>query len=166
MNGREVPPLRIAGCVSDSIVDGPGLRYTVFVQGCPHHCPGCHNPETHPFEGGYLADVEEIVRQVGEDPLLSGVTFSGGEPFCQAAALADLGKRIRALGKNIVLYSGYTFEELLQMGGSDPAILDLLKMSDLLVDGPYIAEQRDLSLQFRGSSNQRLIDLKHYVWDK
>ena len=165
MSGGAVPPLRIAGCISDSIVDGPGLRYTVFVQGCPHHCPGCHNPETHPFEGGYLADVEEIVRQVGEDPLLSGVTFSGGEPFCQAAALVALGRRIRALGKNIVIYSGYTFEELLQMGKKDPAVLALLQLADLLVDGPYLADERDLSLPFRGSRNQRLIDLKHYNWD-
>ena len=165
MSGREIPPLRIAGCISDSIVDGPGLRYTVFVQGCPHHCPGCHNPETHPFEGGYLADVEEIVRQVGEDPLLSGVTFSGGEPFCQAEALVALGRRIRALGKNIVIYSGYIFEELLQMGKKDPAVLALLQLADLLVDGPYLADERDLSLPFRGSRNQRLIDLKHYHWD-
>ena len=109
MSGREIPPLRIAGCISDSIVDGPGLRYTVFVQGCPHHCPGCHNPETHPFAGGYLADVEEIVRQVGEDPLLSGVTFSGGEPFCQAEALVALD--IGPLGELLAPVGTLEFED-------------------------------------------------------
>ena len=164
-SGGRADTLRLCGTEPESIVDGPGFRFVVFVQGCPHHCPGCHNPETHPFAGGYLADVEEIVRQVGEDPLLSGVTFSGGEPFCQAEALAALGRRIRALGKNIVIYSGYTFEELLQMGKKDPAVLALLQLADLLVDGPYLADERDLSLPFRGSRNQRLIDLKHYNWD-
>lgn len=153
-------PLRISGCVSDSIVDGPGMRYVVFVQGCPHHCPGCHNPQTHDFAGGYLADPQEIVRQVQADPLISGVTFSGGEPFCQAQALSELGAQIKQLGKNLVVYSGYTYEQLLQKGEQEPAILELLKLADLLIDGPYVEAQRDLSLQYRGSSNQRLIDLK------
>lgn len=160
MNRAELPPLRVSGCVSDSIVDGPGMRYTVFVQGCPHNCPGCHNPQTHDFEGGYLADMDKIVEQVGNDPLMSGVTFSGGEPFCQPEALCALGEQIVALGKNIAIYSGYTFEELLEMGEKNPAVLRLLKMADLLVDGPYMEAERDLSLQFRGSANQRLIDLK------
>lgn len=152
--------LRISGCISDSIVDGPGIRYVVFVQGCPHHCPGCHNPDTHDFEGGYLADTEKILQQIGSDPLISGVTFSGGEPFCQAAALCELGERVRALGKNIVVYSGYTFEELLEKGKTEPDVLYLLRLCDLLIDGRYVESLRDLSLQFRGSSNQRLIDLK------
>ena len=153
-------PLRISGCIADSIVDGPGMRYVVFVQGCPHHCPGCHNPQTHDFDGGYLADQDEIVRQVQADPLMSGVTFSGGAPFCQAQALCELGERIKALGKNLVVYSGYTYEQLLQKGEQEPAVLKLLGLADLLVDGPYIEAQRDLSLQYRGSRNQRLIDLK------
>ena len=152
--------LRISGCISDSIVDGPGIRYVVFVQGCPHHCPGCHNPATHDFEGGYPADTEKILQQIGSDPLISGVTFSGGEPFCQAAALCELGERVRALGKNIVVYSGYTFEELLEKGKTEPDVLCLLRLCDLLIDGRYVESLRDLSLQFRGSSNQRLIDLK------
>ena len=153
-------PLRISGCISDSIVDGPGMRYVVFVQGCPHHCPGCHNPQTHDFDGGYLADMDEIVRQVKADPLMSGVTFSGGEPFCQAAALCELGERIKALGKNLTIYSGYTFEQLLQKSEQEPDILRLLQLCDLLVDGPYLEAERDLSLQFRCSRNQRLINLK------
>ena len=144
----ELPRLRVSGCVSDSIVDGPGMRYVVFVQGCPHHCPGCD------------ADLDEIVRQIAGDPLMSGVTFSGGEPFCQAEALCALGERIRALGKSIVVYSGYTYEQLIQKGESDPSVLRLLDLADLLIDGPYIEAQRDLSLQFRGSKNQRVIDLR------
>ena len=153
-------PLRISDCISDSIVDGPGMRYVVFVQGCPHHCPGCHNPQTHDFEGGYLADTDEILRQVKSDPLMSGVTFSGGEPFCQAAALSQLGEGIKALGKNLVVYSGYTYEQLLEMGKENPEIFHLLTLADLLIDGPYLQEQRDLTLQFRRSANQRVIDLK------
>lgn len=153
----EWEPLRISGCVADSIVDGPGMRFTVFVQGCPHHCPGCHNPQTHDFAGGHLADPQKIVDAVLADPLAKGVTFSGGEPFCQAKALAQIGARIVEAGKDIVVYTGYTLEKLLQMGEENPDILNLLAMTDLLVDGPYIAEQRDLTLQFRGSGNQRLI---------
>ena len=156
----ELPRLRVSGCVSDSIVDGPGMRYVVFVQGCPHRCPGCHNPQTHDFSGGYDADLDEIVRQIAGDPLMSGVTLSGGEPFCQAEALCVLGERIRALGKSIVVYSGYTYEQLIQKGESEPSVLRLLDLADLLIDGPYIEAQRDLSLQFRGSKNQRVIDLR------
>ncbi|MEM1485159.1 anaerobic ribonucleoside-triphosphate reductase activating protein [Oscillospiraceae bacterium PP1C4] len=153
-------PLRISGCLSDSIVDGPGMRYVVFTQGCPHECPGCHNPQTHDFEGGYLADTDEIVHQIKSEPLLSGVTFSGGEPFCQAGALCELGERIKALGKNIVVYSGYTFEQLLKKSELDSDILRLLKLSDILIDGRFVESLRDLTLQFRGSSNQRIIMLK------
>lgn len=153
----EWEPLRISGCVADSIVDGPGMRFTVFVQGCPHHCPGCHNPQTHDFSGGHLADPQKIVDAVLGDPLAKGVTFSGGEPFCQAKALAQIGARIAEAGKDIVVYTGYTLEQLLQMGEENPDVLALLAMTDLLVDGPYLEEQRDLTLQFRGSRNQRLI---------
>ena len=104
--------LRIAGTANDSIVDGPGIRFTIFTQGCPHHCEGCHNPQTHDFSGGKLADTDELLDRIRSNPLLDGVTFSGGEPFCQAEALAELGSRIRSLGLNIVTYTGYTFEEL------------------------------------------------------
>lgn len=155
-------PLRISGIVPESIVDGPGFRLVVFVQGCPHRCPGCHNPQTHDFEGGYLIDQDNIVDQVKENPLLSGVTFSGGEPFCQAAALSQLGKKVKELGKNLMVYTGYTLEQLIELGGSKPEIIDLLKVTDTLVDGPYVEALRDLELEFRGSSNQRIIDMKNY----
>ena len=152
-------PLMLSGVVQESIVDGPGIRYVVFVQGCPHHCPGCHNPQTHPFEGGTPADLDQIVAQVAENPLLRGVTLSGGEPFCQPEPLCQLVRRIRALGKDVMVYSGYTLEQLLEMGKAQPAVRELLYLCDTLVDGPYMEEQRDLTLQFRGSANQRVIDL-------
>lgn len=155
-----LPSLRISGYADDSIVDGPGMRFTIFVQGCPHRCPGCHNPETHDFGGGQQVEPNDILARIRANPLLSGVTFSGGEPFCQAKALCALGEQIRAMGKNIVVYSGYTFEELLQLGKSDRYVLSLLQLCDLLVDGRYEESERDLTLSFRGSRNQRLVDLQ------
>lgn len=154
--------LRISGIVPESIVDGPGLRYVVFTQGCPHGCPGCHNPQTHDFDGGFFMDTEEIARQAAENPLLAGVTFSGGEPFCQAPALCDLGRRIKAMHKHIMVYSGYTLEELLEKGEREAAVQELLHLADVLVDGPYLEQERDLTLEFRGSRNQRIIDLPAY----
>lgn len=152
--------LKISGTVSDSIVDGPGLRYVIFTQGCPHHCPGCHNPQTHDFEGGVWADREMILQPLKENPLLSGVTFSGGEPFVQPEALAELGREIKALGKHLMVYSGYTYEQLQQIAEQRPAVGELLALADILVDGPYVEEQRDLTLVYRGSANQRVIDLQ------
>ena len=104
--------LRLSGVIGDSIVDGKGIRMTVFVQGCPHHCPGCHNPQTHDFSGGYEDTVEHLIQKFKEDPLQCGVTLSGGEPFCQAEALSVLASEVKALGKNVWVYSGYTFVEL------------------------------------------------------
>lgn len=111
--------LRIAGTVENSIVDGEGIRYTIFVQGCPHGCPGCHNPQTHDFQGGKLIDAAVLLKEIASDPLLDGVTFSGGEPFCQAAALAALGKQVHDLGLNLVTYTGYTWNQLLADGRED-----------------------------------------------
>ncbi|MBP0972371.1 MAG: anaerobic ribonucleoside-triphosphate reductase activating protein [Oscillospiraceae bacterium] len=151
--------LRISDTVNDSIVDGPGLRFTVFVQGCPHNCPGCHNPQTHAFDGGTLVEKEQILERIKGNPLLDGVTFSGGEPFCQAKALAALGREIRKLGLNIMTYSGYTFEQLYARRDED-GICELVEVTDWLVDGPYVESLRSLELQFRGSSNQRILDVK------
>ena len=106
--------LRIAGTVNDSIVDGPGIRFTIFTQGCPHHCEGCHNPQTHDFNGGEIVEADEIIEKIKKNPLLDGVTFSGGEPFCQAETLADIGKEIKSLGLNVITYTGYTFDESLE----------------------------------------------------
>lgn len=151
--------LRIAGVVNESIIDGKGIRYTIFVQGCPHHCEGCHNPQTHDFSGGNEITIQQLLKDIQKDPLLSGVTFSGGEPFCQPEALAALGKEIKALGLDITIYSGYTFEELWLMSEKNKAIRELLEIADILIDGKFILEQKSLMLKFRGSKNQRIIDV-------
>ena len=150
--------IRIAGTVNDSIVDGPGYRYTIFTQGCPHHCPGCHNPQSHDFEGGRVVDTETILRQVRENPLLDGITLSGGEPFCQPEACRALAEAAHGLGLSVWCYTGYTWEKLMQE--ADPARLALLEAVDVLVDGPFILAQKSLELKFCGSRNQRLIDVR------
>ncbi len=152
--------LRIAGIISESVVDGPGVRYTIFTQGCPHNCEGCHNPQTHDFEGGYFADTDDLFDEMMADPLIRGVTLSGGEPFEQPRPLAELAARVHAAGKDVIAYSGYTYEELLDKSHKEPAIMDLLLNTDTLIDGQFVREQMDLELKFRGSANQRVIDVK------
>ena len=151
--------IRISGMIDESIVDGPGLRMTVFVQGCPHHCKGCHNPQTHDFDGGEVKSIMEIFESFKENPLLSGITFSGGEPFCQPSPLSRLGQLVKGEGQNVVTYTGYTYEQLLEMSKTDEGVKDLLEVTDILIDGPYVEEKRDLDLKYRGSSNQRIIIL-------
>lgn len=150
--------LYIAGIIPESIVDGPGIRYSLFVQGCPHHCEGCHNPHTHSFSGGKEKTTDEILEEVLENPLISGVTFSGGEPMCQAKALAELAEKLKSKNKNIVCYTGYTFEELLQENNSDR--MNLLKKCKYLIDGKFILAEKSMMLKFRGSKNQRIIDVQ------
>ena len=152
--------IRISGTVSESIVDGPGLRYVVFVQGCPHNCPGCHNPQTHDFSGGKIVDTDELLAECIEDPLIKGVTFSGGEPFCQAEPLYVLGKQLKERGYDLWCYSGWTYSELLRKAEREDYAAKLISILDVLVDGRYIQERRTLSLPFRGSDNQRLIDVR------
>ena len=152
--------LQIAGIVDDSIVDGDGCRLTVFVQGCPRRCPGCQNPETQPMEGGHAIDTAAILQQMAENPILSGVTFSGGEPFLQPAPLASLARAVHQRGLDVWSYSGFTLEELAERAEKDKATRALLSELDVLVDGPYEEAQRDLTLHFRGSRNQRVIDMK------
>ena len=149
--------LRISGVVPESIVDGRGFRFTIFTQGCPHHCPGCHNPQTHDFSGGKLVDTDWLFQELKKDPLLKGVTFSGGEPFCQAEALLPLAEGVRARGLELAAYSGWTYEQLLEQGGDKEA---LLRLCHVLVDGPFVLAERSLSLRFRGSKNQRIIDVQ------
>lgn len=152
--------LRLAGVIRESIVDGPGIRLTVFTQGCPHHCEGCHNPTTHDFNGGYISHPENILKAIDENPLLKGVTFSGGEPFMQPAALAELGREIHKRGLDIITYTGFTFEQLTESFDKFPERKDLLEQTDYLIDGKFELDKRSLNLQFRGSSNQRIIDVK------
>jgi len=149
--------LELSGIVSDSIVDGPGIRTAIFSQGCPHHCPGCHNPETWEFGCGTLIPVEAVMEIVQSNPLCRGVTFSGGEPFAQAAAFAELATLLKEKGYEVASYTGYTFEALLN--GTEAQKL-LLGSIDILIDGPFIQAQKSLEIAFRGSRNQRILDVR------
>ena len=148
--------LELSGIVEDSIVDGPGIRTTVFAQGCPHHCVGCHNPETWEFGCGTPVEEGAILEIVRSNPLCRGVTFSGGEPFAQAEAFCTLAKLLKAHGYEVASYSGYTYEQLLN---GTTAQRQLLQTIDVLIDGPFVMEQRSLELSFRGSRNQRILDV-------
>ena len=149
--------IRIAGTIGESIVDGPGMRYVVFTQGCPHHCPGCHNPETHDFAGGTEMTTDGLLADIAKNPFIRAVTFSGGEPFCQPAPLAEIAAALKKQGYHLMSYTGYTFEELLAL--EDPAVRALLNELDLLVDGRFIEARRNIDLRFRGSENQRILDV-------
>ena len=152
--------IRIAGIVDDSIVDGPGFRLAVFTQGCPHHCPGCHNPETHDFNGGKTDTTEHIISVMKANPLLDGITLTGGDPFCQSAPCGEIAEAAKANGLNVWAYSGWTYEQLIRKADTEADVMRLLKSVDVLVDGPFILEKRTLELRFRGSKNQRLIDVQ------
>ena len=152
--------IRVAGFEKESVVDGPGIRYVIFTQGCPHGCPGCHNPATHDFFGGILMDTEEILKDIEKHSYLSGVTFSGGDPFVQPEPVLEMAKLVKERGLSVVLYSGFTYEQLLELGEKNSMIFQLLQVGDLLVDGKFRLEEKDLSLAFRGSLNQRLVDLQ------
>ena len=151
--------IRIAGVVRESIVDGPGIRFVVFAQGCPHRCEACHNQATHDFSGGYDCETEKIVEEIEKNPLLAGVTFSGGEPFAQPAGFLDLAQKLKEKNINILAFTGYTYEELEDIARKNESVGELLRNLDVLIDGRFIFEKRDLTLKFRGSSNQRIIDL-------
>ena len=145
--------IRIAGLVPESFVDGDGIRFAIFMQGCLRNCAGCHNPETHAVDGGRLIDTAEIISAIKKNPLLDGITLTGGEPFLQADAANEIACAAKNLGLSVWCYTGFTFEEL-------PPEVELLKNIDVLIDGEFIESLRDLELQFRGSHNQRIIDLK------
>ena len=147
--------IRIAGIVPESVTDGPGVRFTIFTQGCPHDCPGCHNPHTHDPNGGYEIAIDEILDQIRQDPLLDGITFSGGEPFLQAANLAKIACACHEWNLTVMTYTGYLYEDILASNNTDWQAL--LRETDVLVDGPFIQEQATTALPFRGSSNQRII---------
>lgn len=149
--------LNLAGTLTDSIVDGPGLRFVVFAQGCSFDCPGCHNPQTHAFGAGVDRSPEDVFAEIRRSPLARGVTFSGGDPFFQAEAFAALAALLKEAGYEVAAYTGYTWETLLATGSA--AQRDLIARLDILVDGRFEIAQRDLSLRFRGSANQRVIDV-------
>ena len=147
--------LRVAGVIEESIVDGPGLRFVLFLQGCRAHCKGCQNPQPWDFNGGTLVSAEDVLARNQGDPLVHGITFSGGEPFEQAQALLPLAAELKRRGYHLMAFSGYTFEQLLPK----PGCRELLSLLDLLVDGPFIEEEKSLELRFRGSRNQRILNL-------
>lgn len=151
--------IRIAGVVKESTVDGPGFRYVVFTQGCPHKCEGCHNPETHDFNGGMIVKIDDIVEDIKKNPLLKGVTISGGDPFIQSDKVSKL---LDKLDKKltVIVYTGFEYEYLLKNSNEKNIYLELLKRTDILIDGKFINSLKDENLTYRGSSNQRAIDVK------
>lgn len=148
--------IRLHGLASDSIVDGPGLRLAVFVQGCDRQCPGCHNPESQPYDGGTVWKVSDVIEKI--TPLTRGVTLSGGEPFDQAGPCYEIAKAAHEKGLDVWAYTGYAFEELQEWPLSLSTLL-LLSEVDVLVDGPFIKELQSYTLKWKGSSNQRIIDV-------
>ena len=148
--------IRLFGTVDDSIVDGPGLRYTIFTQGCFHNCSGCHNPKSHDINGGYLKDIQDILSEITANPLLDGITLSGGEPMLQVKPLIEICKEVKAMGLNIIVYSGFTYEEILK----DAKKKELLQLCDMLIDGKFEQDKKSLALLYRGSANQRLINVQ------
>ena len=152
---------RLADYLSESITDGTGFRAVVFCQGCLRACPGCQNPQTHDPMGGKEADTEEIIKKIMADPYLDGVTLSGGEPFLQPEPAAVISEAVKAGGKNVWAFTGYTYEELQK--GVEEGRKDwerLLKTIDVLVDGPFLLAEKSLELKFRGSRNQRILKLE------
>ena len=162
-NDFENTTISLFGTVPDSIVDGPGLRYAVFVQGCSHHCPGCHNPESQPAEGGTETTLAALLADIRANGLVHDVTLSGGEPFEQPEACAALAAALKREGYGIWCYTGYLYDDL--AGRTDPAIANLLDHIDVLVDGPFVESRKSLELKWCGSSNQRLIDVPAPSWN-
>ena len=150
----------------DSIVDGEGIRTVIWTQGCAHKCPGCHNPGTHSFDDGYLLDIEEAKSMIDNLEGQDGITFSGGDPFYQPEECAVLAKYARRKGLNVWCYTGFTYETLIKLSFSNPNIMNFLKEIDVLIDGPFLLEKKSLDAIFRGSTNQRIIDVKKSIKDK
>ncbi|MCL2529651.1 MAG: anaerobic ribonucleoside-triphosphate reductase activating protein [Coriobacteriia bacterium] len=154
----DLSTIRIFGTADDSIVDGPGIRFSVFAQGCPFSCPGCHNPLAQPPLGGKLVTVDALMQKIEANPLLAGITLSGGEPFLQAEPFLELARRAKARGLSVWAYSGYVWEELMS-GVPSEAARELLREVDVLVDGLYVEAEASYQLKWRGSANQRIIDV-------
>lgn len=155
----------VSGIVKESCVDGVGIRYTIFSQGCPHKCKGCHNPKTHKFSSslGTWVDIDDIVKDMKENPLLDGITFSGGEPLLQANSFSKLAKKIKENNYNIWMWTGYTWEFIISNLDNHKHWKELLKYVDYLVDGPFILQLKEVDLLFRGSTNQRIIDVQRSI---
>ena len=151
--------IRLAGIIFESLTNGKGLRKIFFSKGCEHNCKNCHNESMNSFDGGELLDIDFLVNSVLDTPYLKGVTFSGGDPFYQAKAFAEFSTKLKNHNINIWCYTGFTYEELIKLSEKDDGIYNLLHHIDVLVDGPYIEELNDGSTRYRGSKNQRIIDV-------
>jgi len=152
--------MRIAGLIQDSIVDGPGFRFVVFTQGCLSHCEGCHNKKTWDLDGGTDIPVGDVIDAMLSNPLTDGLTLTGGEPFIQAADCVSLAAVARDKGFSIWIYTGYLFETLMDRAENEAAIKELIELTDVMIDGRFIKAERSLSLKWRGSRNQRVIDVQ------
>ena len=154
--------IKIAGVVKESTVDGPGFRYTVFTQGCPHKCEGCHNPGTHDFSGGKFVSIIKLAEDISKNPLLKGVTISGGEPFMQAKKVTTLLKKLDKR-LSVMVYTGFKYEDLLEMANEENGYLELLQNTDVLIDGKFVLALKSENAPFRGSTNQRAIEAKNSI---
>ncbi len=149
--------IKTSGIINESIVDGPGIRYVIFFQGCYHNCRGCHNPNSHSLDNGKYIEIDEMVKSIENNPLLDGITLSGGEPMLQPKEALELISRIRHLNLSIMLYTGYTFEQIKKLS---PLQQELFHACDIVVDGRFEESKKSLTLLYRGSSNQRIINPK------
>lgn len=152
--------IRLAGIIYESLVNGPGMRRVFFAQGCKHNCKGCFNPETHDFIGGEIKDMDDLIKDTLDNPMIKGVTFSGGDPLEQAEKFAYMAKKFKEKGLNVWSYTGYTYEEILRCKDNRVGWNDFINNIDVLVDGEFQIDKKDENLKYRGSSNQRIIDVK------
>lgn len=144
----------------DSVVDGEGIRTVIWTQGCSHNCKGCHNPETHDFNGGALIDIEDIKKELMNLKFQDGITLSGGDPFMQPDACLEIARFAKKIGLNVWIYTGFTFDQLKTLGRTKPVIIELLKNTDVLIDGKFVLEEKTYEAPYRGSKNQRIIDVQ------
>lgn len=154
--------VKIAGYIKESIVDGPGIRYVVFAQGCGHDCPQCHNPNTHDFNGGYEVEVKDLLEDIHKRKYIDGVTLSGGDPFYQSREFAYIAKELKESNINVMAYTGFLYEDILRSSN----MKCLLDNIDILMDGPFKVEEKTLKMPFRGSKNQRMINVKESLVKK
>lgn len=144
----------------DSIVDGEGIRTVIWTQGCGHKCPMCHNPETHSFSGGFLVDTATIKEELSRLEHQDGITLSGGDPLYQVEPVLDICKYAKSINLNVWCYTGFLFDDLLKRIDKEPLLKELLQNIDVLVDGEFMIDKKSFDVIFRGSSNQRIIDVK------
>jgi anaerobic ribonucleoside-triphosphate reductase activating protein len=157
---RDKNKIRLAAILPESLVNGTGIRRVLFAQGCPHKCEGCFSPHTHSYTEGVLMDMDEIIEDIRKNPLLRGVTFSGGDPWEQADKFAYIAKAVKSFGLNVWCYTGYTFEYILDHQHIRKGWHDLLQYVDVIVDGKFEEHKKVEGLKFRGSSNQRIVDVR------